>query len=431
MSKGKILKNNRVGIFIYGYGLGNSPSMINTGNTLASKGFEVDYYIYKTFVGDFKFNNPSINLYEIVEKNIKREKTTGTIVKKILSLPIGKWLESIRINLNNYKNKILDKVFFRKRMAIFEEAYLNDIQYYVEQAENVLGEKRYNCFFGVEPGGLMAAVMIGKKRGISTIYYNMELRHSLELQTICEKVTKKYEKKYNKFSAFTITLDDERAEIIKKEHEIEGQEILIVPVCAEGPPFREKSDWLRKKYNVGDDQKIILYAGFLNEWAMSEDLALEATSWPDDRILILHSHGYHDENYIKKLRKYEGSKVKISLDPVPYRDLASFLASADIGVALYKNLGKNFTLISSASGKLAHYLKSGLPVIVDDYPSMKKLVDNYDCGKCVNSPQELSLAIDEIYTNYELRHLNALHCYEDNFVFSMQFSKVLDKIMFS
>lgn len=418
------LKDNRVGIFIHGYGLGNAPSLINAGNMLANTGFTVDYYTYNTFIGDFKFNHHAINLFEIKEKN----EDAGNNIKGLLPSPIRELLGRIYDRLNSYKNNFLDKFFYRKRMAECEEAYLKDIKHYVSKAEDIIGNRQYKCFVGAEPGGLMAAVMIGKKQGVPTIYYNLELRLSSELQTIRDKVIKKYEKAYNQFTVFTVTLDEERAEIIKKDHEIEQQETLIVPVCAEGPRFDEKTDWLRERFNLSKSDKIILYAGFVCEWAMCEELARAATSWPENRILILHSHGYHDIKYIEKLKKYEGEKVKISLEPVSYSDLQSFLASSDIGVALYKDLGKNFTLISSASGKLAHYFKSGLPVITNDYPSMKRVIDSYHCGECVSSPQDIASAMENIFQDYERMRSNAFLCYEEDYMFSKQFAKVVEKI---
>lgn len=420
---------NRIGIFIHEYGLANSPSLINMGNLLADMDYTVDYFTCRTFVGDMKFNHPRINLYQIEKKYNRTDKNSRNYIKELLPSPIKRCLGYIYERLNYSKNKLHDNLLYRKRMAECEDAYLKDIKRYVNKAEDIIENRRYKCFIGAEPGGLIAAVMTGKKLGVPAVYYNLELRLSSELHTIRERVIKKFEKAFNKSTVFTVTQDEERADILAKDNETGKQEILTVPVCAEGPIFDKKTDWLRKKFKISEGNKIILYAGFLSEWAMCEEVAKAAIAWPENRVLILHSHGYHDPGYIKKIRKYEGNKVKISLDPVPYTDLQPFFASADIGIALYKDLGKNFTLISSASGKLAHYLRSGLPVITNDYPNIKKIVDSYNCGVCIHSPLDIATAMEKIFTKYELMRRNAFRCYEENYMFSKQFAKIAKKII--
>ena len=55
--------SDRVGIIMYGYGLGNSPSLINAGKYLAANGYNVDYYTYNTFIGDLEFEDPKIKAF--------------------------------------------------------------------------------------------------------------------------------------------------------------------------------------------------------------------------------------------------------------------------------------------------------------------------------------------------------------------------------
>ncbi|NJD54808.1 MAG: glycosyltransferase family 4 protein [Nitrospirae bacterium] len=330
--------------------------------------------------------------------------------------------------LMQLKGRLLDRFFQGKRLAETEKVFLDGIAQCVRKAEDSIGRNRYKCFIGAEPGGLAAAATIGQKMSVPVVYYNLELHLVAESRTIMEKVVKSCEKKFNKNAAFTITLDEERAESLARDNEISISDILTVPVCADGPRFEEKTDWLRKKFNLSAQDRILLYAGFITEWAMCEELAKTAMTWPDNRVLVLHSHGYHNPRFIEKLRKYEGKKVKISREPVAYDDLPSLLASADIGIALYRDIGKNFTLVSSASGKLSHYLKSGLPVITNDYPGMTKVIEKYGCGRCVDRVEKISEAMEMIFNNYDLMRGNAYTCYEENYLFSKQFTPVIERI---
>jgi glycosyltransferase involved in cell wall biosynthesis len=422
----------RIGIFIYEYGLGNSPSLINAGSSLAATGFRVDYFTFRTFIGGFTAANPNISIYRLDEQDLPdvngRENDRARYVRGLLPLPIVKALGSILSHLRHVGKQIIDAMAHKKRLLEVEKAFLDGVNRYVNKAESIIGQNRYRCFIGVEPGGLMGAAIIGRKLGVPVIYYNLELHLLCEMKTAMDNVIKKYEKKYHPYAAFTITLDDERAGLLARDNAISPTSMLTVPVCAEGPKFEGKSDYLRKKYHLSEGTRIMLYAGFICEWAMCEELAIAAESWSDNTVLILHSHGYNDEGYLQKIKKYEGKKVRISLEAVPYDDLQSFLSSADVGIALYRDLGKNFTLVSSASGKLSHYLKSGLPVITNDYPGMKRIIDTYGCGACVESPLQINEVMERIFGNYTLMHQNAFRCYEDNYMFSKQFAKVIERI---
>jgi glycosyltransferase involved in cell wall biosynthesis len=229
-------------------------------------------------------------------------------------------------------------------------------------------------------------------------------------------------------ASFIISLDEERARLLAEDNDIQLNRFVIMPVCADGPRFEKRSIYLKEKFNLPEGKIILLYAGFLSKWAFCEELAQSALHWDDNWVLILHSHGYHDPGYLKCLKKYVGKKVLLSLDPVPYEDLPALLSSADIGIALYKNIGKNFHLIDSASGKLAHYLQAGLPVIVNDFPGIRSVIERYNCGLSVKGIEGVPGAADRIMNNYIAMHNNAFRCYEDNYVFSKHFSRVMDRI---
>lgn len=419
---------DRIGIFIYGYGLGNSPSLINAGKMLADAGFGVDYFTYHTFIGDIKFNNHKINVYNFDEDDRIEKNRFLELIKPFSPIYIRRLWGWNYAQLDQFKKKLHEKLFFEKELNKVDHIFQNDIRRYVNKAENIIKDNCYKCFIGAEPEGLIAAGMVGQKQNVPFIYYNLELCLSSESKTIVKKVVKKYEKIFSKAAIFTIIQDEERAQLFAKDNEISMIDILQVPVGAADFKFEKKTDWLREKFNLSNHDKIILYAGFISEWAMCKELAEAATSWPKNRILILHSHGYYDPGYLQKIEKCIKGNVKISLEPVPYDDLASFLASADIGIALYKDFGENFTAIGSASGKLAHYLKCGLPVIVNDYPSMRKIIDSYKCGVCINDPREITDAMERIFDEYDIMRCNAYRCYEDNFMFSKQFVKVIERI---
>jgi glycosyltransferase involved in cell wall biosynthesis len=408
-SAGEAAIKGRVGIVLYGYGLGNSPSLINAAKMLAHLGYHVDFFTCETFLGNISFVEPQIQIHEI-----KSSSATSGLFPKIL-----------RFAFQQIRGRFLP---WSSQIRITESSLEKYILSYADTLASVIEQAAYTCFIGVEPLGLMTAFLLCDKTRIPFIYYNMELHNEPDIATADEFVEKKIEKKYNKYAAFTITLDRERAVLISTENDIPEDSIVTVPVCAEGEPFRKKTNYLREKLGLEIGDKIILYAGFIADWAMCEEIAKVAQSWPKSWIMVFHSHGYHNDRYVRRIKRLVGERVRLSLSPVTYEELPALLASADIGIALYKDLGANFTLISSASGKIAHYLKCGLPVVVNSYPGISQIVDKYFCGIGIDSPVQIRGAIEKILMNYERMKSGAYLCYEERYRFSRHFTQVVDRI---
>lgn len=399
---------DRIGIFIYEYALGNSPSLINAAKGLVDAGYYVDFFTFRTLMGDFRFDDPRITVHQFQQNFLERPVADG-LYKRLSEVAS-------------------EKMFHARRALFLKKVIEKEVRELAGKAASMIDKGRYKCLVGAEPGGLAAAAEVCQAHGLPLVYYNLELYLSSEAGSPIEDIFKRFEIEHNGKAAFTITQSDERAALIAKDNGIGLASIVTIPVCAEGPAFREKSDALRKKLNIPEDSTIVLYAGYIADWAMCEEMAKAASSWPKDKVLVLHSHGLNSGPYMQKVEKYAGETVRISLNPVSYEELSAFLSSADIGIALYKNLGTNFTLMNSASGKLAHYLRSGLPVIVNDYPSLEKLVGGYGCGRCVQSPDGILPAVERILEGYEDMRKNAFRCYEDNFIFSRRFSRILERI---
>jgi glycosyltransferase involved in cell wall biosynthesis len=403
---------NRIAIVLYCYGLGNSPSLINMAEAFARSGYMVDFYTCSTYLGNISFSNPSIRIYDI--KNVKN--------------PSPGFLQKVNCLTLNLIKKTL-KVLPISRQAAHEESTRRvAVEEYAATIVSIACQQRYAYLIGVEPLGMMAACILSLKLNAPFIYYNMELHSCPDIVSANEWALKNIERSFHGKALFTITQDKERARIMASENNVANDSFVTIPVCADGDSFREKTNCLRQRLGLNTEKIIVLYAGFLAEWALCEEIAITAKSWPDNCVLVLHSHGYHDAEYLQKLRQYEGDKVRFSGSPVDYDDLPALLASADIGVALYKDLGTNFTHIGSASGKLAHYLKSGLPVIVNDYPQVSKIVDTYNCGIGIGGVEAIGDAIVCICRDYEKMREGAFSCYENEFRFSKHFQKVLKRI---
>jgi glycosyltransferase involved in cell wall biosynthesis len=104
------------------------------------------------------------------------------------------------------------------------------------------------------------------------------------------------------------------------------------------------------------------------------------------------------------------------------------LCSADIGLAWYADRDDPTNYyIGSASGKLFHYLKHGLPVVTNRFPGLPEIVEAHDAGICLEHEAGIGDGLVKIEQEYNHYSRNARACFV-NYEFSSRFSKVLDFI---
>ena len=84
------------------------------------------------------------------------------------------------------------------------------------------------------------------------------------------------------------------------------------------------------------------------------------------------------------------------LPPVAYEAIASLLRNYDVGIALYKNT--NLNNYYCAPNKVYDYLMSGMPVIANDYPGLRKVIEHWRLGACVEdiTPALFRQAVERI-----------------------------------
>ena len=234
----------------------------------------------------------------------------------------------------------------------------------------------------------------------------------------------------NRRALFTIIQDDERARLLAAANGISISQIITVPNSPLGRAARQDSDYLREKFQIPKERKIILHAGGLADWTMSLELAEATRTWSGDWVLIFHTReAQNGDAYLDKVRAAaDNSRVLFSLQPVPYAQLDALVGSADIGIALYRDIGENVSQIGLSSGKLAQYLKCGLPVVTTDFPSLRQIIDGYRCGICVSDPQKVGQAVGEILRHYDTYSANSVVCYNELFSPEKHFDKVLARL---
>jgi glycosyltransferase involved in cell wall biosynthesis len=160
--------------------------------------------------------------------------------------------------------------------------------------------------------------------------------------------------------------------------------------------------------------------------------------WPEDWVLICHTRyretGFMPEYLMALQYIARPGRVFFSTEPLPQHEYPMLVQSADVGIVYYCSVPgsvytqDNIRYIGLSSGKLAHCLQAGVPVVVNDIPSLKRLITTYGCGEVTDDPSVNRHAIERILRDYGAYSQNAIACFDQEFDFVGRFNRVLEAL---
>ncbi len=292
----------------------------------------------------------------------------------------------------------------------------------------------YDAAIGLSQKGLVAAAMVLGRRVKSVVYLNDEIWYGPEggswWATRFVSIGWKWlERRYCRRVSFSVTQDSGRAKLLAKVNRIPISSVMLLPNSLSGRASRIRSRYLAERFNLSEDSVILLWAGMIPSYGCALELVAESSKWPSQFKLVFHTRGnaQHDAFLERLMNAAAPERVKFSLQPVPYEEVSSVVGSADLGLALYANTGPNAHEIGLSSGKVNHYLKAGVPVIVQDFPSLR-WVEEEGCGICVSGPREVAAAAETILRNYDAFAENAVRTFNELLSFDRAFEKIAERL---
>jgi hypothetical protein len=181
---------------------------------------------------------------------------------------------------------------------------------------------------------------------------------------------------------------------------------------------------------------VVVHSGSLGDWTGIDAIVDSVASWPADWVLVIHTRFDAESSaYVEALRaRADPRRVYFSLKPVPRRDYDALIDGADVGLAFYvPQAGSAFTqrnvqAIGLSSGKLAYYLRAGLPVIVNRAASIAEVVDREDLGAAVDDAASIGLALQRIEAAYDRYGVSALSFFDQHLDFNRAFDEVVRRV---
>jgi hypothetical protein len=295
-------------------------------------------------------------------------------------------------------------------------------------------EEAFDCLIGVDPDGLALAHTLS--HGAPLAYFSLELLLSYEVSTPVDRQLKAQERELSQLARFVIVQDEARGRLLAEDNDLPWERLVLVPNAPPGPARREPGRFWHERFDLPADARVVLHAGSLGDWTGIDGLVDSARAWPEPWVLVVHTR-YDAElsTYVDRLRsRADPRRVFLSLKPVPRQDYDALIDGADVGLAFYipdpssAFTQRNLLTLGLSSGKLAHYLRAGLPVIVNRAASIADDVDTHTMGVAVQDPSEVGAALDQVAQDYTRFSQNALRFFEEHLDFRCAFGEVLRRV---
>ncbi|BFP41099.1 glycosyltransferase family 4 protein [Flavobacteriaceae bacterium GF1] len=206
----------------------------------------------------------------------------------------------------------------------------------------------------------------------------------------------KIEKWILKKSDGVIAADLERAKVMEKWYGLDKVEVVRnVPIYED----LKNENLIRKKLNISQESKILLYQGMLSP-GRGLEVSIEACAQSSCQSRVhLVLLGFITEDYKNKLQRIannHGFKNLNILPPVPWKELLLWTKSADISLVLIENVSISYYL--AAPNKLYETIMAGVPYIASNFPEIQHVHKVAKSGLLVNpeNVNEISKAIDSL-----------------------------------
>ena len=212
-------------------------------------------------------------------------------------------------------------------------------------------------------------------------------------------------------SDFQIVNDECRKPLLEDYLDTRDLDILVYPGCYDSPPQAADRTATRQRWGFSDSDLIVADSGYFYT-THSAPWLFHAFSHNQDIRVVLQALNINP--IARLLLEYiEGrERLYAEIEQLPWRTSWAQMASADIGVAVYRQPGPQFQNMGISSNRLCMFLAMGVPVIVSKQPSFKFL-EHYNCGILVENEDEFLKAIDKISSNLDQMKSNALSCTQE------------------
>lgn len=302
-----------------------------------------------------------------------------------------------------YKAMRSTYLIWRKLMAVLTSfaPFLNFFTGFYWSAFSAAKKNKADIYHAHDLNTLPAGWLAKKRLGGKLIYDSHELyveRNTIQKPSeFAKKSTAMLEKFLLKSVDETITVNQSIAEELKNRYAIKMPAIVM-----NTPAYNiiEKPKSLRLELNIPLDKRIIIYSGSMTFNRGLEELIQSLIYLPEYVLILM---GYGNESYLGELKntaKSAGVQNRLYFfGPVPHEEVATYLASADVGAAPIKNAALSYYLCSP--NKLFEFIQAGIPVVGSNFPELTRVITEQKIGYTFNpkDPEDIAQTIQKIFAD--------------------------------
>lgn len=270
-------------------------------------------------------------------------------------------------------------------------------------------------FLGCDALGNIIAAVVARLTSTPYLHYSLELPPK---KTQSMSFLHKLEHWSCRQADLLVTMDQPHADFICLETRALPERICLAPNTLRGPSKYLPLNVMKNDLGLDASSIIILHAGGIGAAQASIPLAESTRTWRNEWHLVFHSHcNMSRETYYQNFSNVIKANPRIHLNSksVSSEKLDELVSNADVGLAWYDRelLGYRADFLGLAAGKIGRYLRSGVPVVVRDLPTIRTYIERYHCGICVSREDDIGEAIETILGDHENFSQGALRCYEE------------------
>ena len=226
-----------------------------------------------------------------------------------------------------------------------------------------------------------------------------------------------------------ITFDPLRAEILEDQYGLKHGHCLCVPNSSIGNSYELSNDFFRSRLGIPKDKHVVLMVGSLRPEHGTYELMKAVMSWPERFALVMHGWGMD----VEQQRTFDDIKGRcpdrlfLSTELLPQEDQPKIFASADIGIVAFTSKTINHRFAGASAGKLFDFCQAGKPVLANDLPGMRDLVERNSIGCVVEQFSGIGSTLEKVIAEQAAYKENCHRFFQRN-EFGVKMSAVLDTL---
>lgn len=236
---------------------------------------------------------------------------------------------------------------------------------------------------------LLPNYLISKKLNIPLVFDSHEI--FTEMPAINGRFTQRIWRSLESFIIpklnYMMTASESYADWFKKTYEISR------PFVVQNFPVRRENP---QNYKDLEAKKIILYQGVINP-SRGLNYMISAMEKIENAEFWIAGDGPKKNEYVALTKTLNLEKKIKFLGKLPPCDLRKITQKADVGLSIEENNGLSYYY--SMPNKISDYIQCRVPVVVSDFPEMRKVVDVLGAGEKIESYTELAEKVNIVLSN--------------------------------